>query len=280
MQIIESVNEMQSLAMRLRTEGKLIGLVPTSGYLHAGHCSLINLARAEADVVVVSCFVNPRQFGPNEDFKRYPRDRERDIAVCREQEVDILFMPREEEMYPAHYSTAAVEEKISLGMCGISRPHYFKGAATVAAKLFNIVRPDFVTLGSKDAQHAAVIKRMVEDLHFPVEIRTAPTVRDEDGLALSAANAFLADFQRKDATAIYRSLCKGRELLDSGITNLDRLLAEIIHHLSIPRRLRVIYVQAVDAETMEPLREYVPGRTLIATAVWVDQVRLIDNIIV
>lgn len=142
------------------------------------------------------------------------------------------------------------------------------------------MRPDFVTLGLKDAQHAAVVRRMVSDLHFPVEIRIAPIVREEDGLAVSAANAFLSDFQRKDAVAIYRSLCKGRELLDSGITNLDRLMAEIIHHLSIPRRLRVIYVNAVDAESFEPVREYIKGRTLIATAVWVDQVRLVDNIIV
>jgi pantoate--beta-alanine ligase len=271
---------MQSLAMRLRTEGKLIGFVPTSGFLHEGHCGLIRMAREEADIVVVSSFVNSRQFGPSEDYRRYPRDRDRDINTCREQNVDIVFIPREEEIYPSHYSTTVQEDKLSAGMCGISRPHYFRGVATMAVKLFNIVRPDIVVLGMKDPQHAAVIKRLVENLHFPIDIRLAPIVREPDGLAISARNEYLNDFQRKDAVMLYKALCKGKELIDGGITNIDRVLAEIIHHLSIPRRLRVIYVNAVDFESMEPTREIIKDRTLIAAAVWCDEVRLIDNFLV
>lgn len=281
LQVIESAHAMQSEAVRLRSGGKLIALVATSGYLHAGHRQLIELARERADVVVVSCLVNPKAFGPNEDFARYPRDRRHDEQVCREAEVDILFVPRAEELFPSGYSTYVSEEKLAAGMCGVSRPHYFRGACTLFAVLFNLVRPDVAVFGRKDPQLAAVVRKMADDLHFPTDIIVGETVRDPDGLAVSARNAYLNDFQRKDATCVYRALQQGARLVaDQGVRNIDRVLAEVTHHLTQLRRIRVIYVVAVDPETMEPRREVVPGQTLIATAVWCDEVRLLDAVIV
>ncbi|MDP0501212.1 MAG: pantoate--beta-alanine ligase [Verrucomicrobiota bacterium JB022] len=277
MQVIESVHEMQSLAVRLRHQGKLIGFVPTSGYLHAGHLSLIQLAQDQADVVVVSCFVNPKEFGANEDFARYPRDRERDLQFCREAKVDVVFLPKEEEIYPAGFSSSVTEDKRASGLCAISRPHYFKGVCTCHAKLFNIVRPDQAIYGRKDPQMAAAIAKMVEDLNFTVEIVVGPTVREPDGLACSARNTYLNEFQRRDARIVYQALMKGRELVDNGIRNVDRVLAEVTYHISQIRRLRVIYVHAVNKHTMEFERQIVPGQTLIITSVWCDEVRLLDN---
>lgn len=278
MHIIESVNEMQAHAVRLRSEGKLIGFVPTSGYLHAGHLRLIQMAQEQADVVVVSCFVNPREFGVNEDFARYPRDRERDIQFCREAKVDLLFLPKEDEIFPSGFSTTVIEDKRGSGLCAISRPHFFKGVCTLHAKLFNIVRPDQVIYGRKDPQQAAVIAKMVDDLAFPVEILVGPTVREPDGLACSARNAYLNEFQRRDARVVYQALQRGEELVQNGIRNVDRVLAEVTFHISQIRRLRVIYVAAVNKFTMEPERHIVPGQTLIACSVWCDEVRLLDNV--
>jgi pantoate--beta-alanine ligase len=280
MQVTESVNEMQSLSAGLRKEGKSIAFVPTMGYLHEGHLSLVDIAKERGDVVVVSIFVNPMQFGPNEDFDRYPRDAGRDLRLCQERGVDIVFMPKRAEILPSDYSVFVEENRLSGVLCGISRPQFFRGVCTIVAKLFNIVRPDMALFGQKDAQQAAVVKRMVRDLHFHIEIVVGPTVREEDGLAMSSRNAYLNEFQRRDARTIYRALLKGKELFDAGITNSDRILAEITHHISQVRRLRVIYVGAVDVETMEPLREAVKERTLLATAVWCDEVRLIDNIVI
>lgn len=279
MQTIESVNEMQSLAISLRSKDRLIGLVPTMGALHQGHLSLIEAAKAQADTVVVSLFVNPTQFGPNEDFDAYPRDLEADLELCREAGVDAVFVPKREELYPEGYSTYVNEEYLSTGLCGITRNNHFRGVLTVVAKLFNIVHPDLAVFGQKDAQQAAVIKKMVADLHFCVQILVCPTVREEDGLALSSRNRNLHSMQREDATAIYRALCAARELYEAGHTNVDRIIAEATHVLSTSRRIRVIYAGLVDTETLEPLREIVPGRSLLAVAVWVDEVRLIDNII-
>lgn len=279
MQVIESANEMQAKAIGLRTEGKEIGFVPTMGYLHEGHLSLIDLAKERADIVVVSIFVNPTQFGPAEDLDKYPRDLERDLQLCRERGADIVFAPPPSELYPEDYSTYVVEEKLSQPLCGVSRPQFFRGVCTVVAKLFNIVRPDIAIFGQKDAQQAAVVRRMVRDLHFPIEVVVSPTVREDDGLAMSSRNAYLNEFQRRDARRINAALMKGRALYDNGIENVDRIVAEITHEISDVRRLRVIYVQVVDKDTMQPLRRVEKGRTLIAVAVWCDEVRLIDNMI-
>lgn len=279
MQVIESTNEMQSLATAHRSKGRLVGLVPTMGYLHKGHLSLIEVARGRADQVVVSIFVNPTQFSPSEDLAAYPRDRERDLELCREAGVDVVFMPRVEEMYPPGHSTYLVEETISKAMCGVSRPHHFRGVTTVVGKLFNIIGPDFAVFGQKDAQQAAVIRKMTQDFYFCVDIMVAPTVREEDGLAMSSRNKYLSPIQRSEAVIIFQALRRAKEMAESGVKSCDRLVAEVTHILATKRRVRIIYTCTVHRETMEPMREVVPGQTLLAVAAWVDEVRLIDNIL-
>jgi len=278
MQTIQSVNEMQSHAISLRSSGRLIGLVPTMGSLHEGHLELIDIAKEKADKVIVSIFVNPTQFGPSEDYQQYPRVLEEDLEKCRARGVDMVFNPSVNEMYPEGYSTYVEEEHISAGLCGISRPHFFRGVTTVCLKLFNITRPDLAVFGQKDAQQCAVIKKMVADLNLPTEIVVGPTVREPDGLAMSSRNTYLTDVQRREALSISKALRIAKEMVGEGTRSVDRIVAEITHHLSLHRRVRVIYVQVVDKETMEHATEIVPGKQLVTVAAWVDQTRLIDNI--
>lgn len=278
MQTIQSVNEMQSHAIGLRSSGRLIGLVPTMGSLHEGHLSLIDIAKKKTDKVIVSIFVNPTQFGPSEDFDTYPRMLEGDVEKCRDRGADIVFNPTAEEMYPEGYSTFVAEEHISFGLCGISRPQHLRGVTTVCLKLFNITRPDIAVFGQKDAQQCAVIRKMVADLNIPAEIVIGPTQRDADGMATSSRNAYLSDKQRQEALTISKSLQIAKDMVSSGTKSVDRVVAEVIHHLSHARRIRVIYVQVVDRNTMEPAREILPGRQQLCVAAWVDQTRLIDNI--
>lgn len=278
MQTIQSVNEMQSHAIGLRSSGRLIGLVPTMGCLHEGHLSLIDIAKEKADKVIVSIFVNPTQFGPSEDYDKYPRALEDDIEKCRERGADIVFNPTLEGMYPQGYSTYVTEERITSGLCGVSRPHHFRGVTTVCLKLFNITRPDFAIFGQKDAQQCAVIKKMVADLNIPAEIVIGKTYRDADGMATSSRNAYLSNTQREEALSISKSLQIAKGMIDSGTRSVDRVVAEVTHHLSISRRIRVIYVQIVDRETMEPAREIIPGKQFLCVAAWADQTRLIDNL--
>lgn len=277
MQTIQSIHEMQSHAISLRASGQLIGLVPTMGCLHEGHLSLIDIAKEKTDKVIVSIFVNPTQFGPNEDYDQYPRTLEQDVAICLERGADIVFNPSSKEIYPQGYSTYVKEERVGQGMCGISRPIYFRGVTTICLKLFNITRPDLAVFGQKDAQQCAVIKKMVSDLNLPIEISVGPTLRDPDGLAISSRNRYLSELQRADALSIPFALEEGRRLVEEGVRQVDRVVAEITHHLSKCRRLRIIYVQVVDRETMEPMREIIVGKSLVAVAVWVDQTRLVDN---
>ena len=279
MQTIQSIHEMQSHAISLRASGQLIGLVPTMGCLHEGHLSLIDIAKEKTDKVIVSIFVNPTQFGPNEDYDQYPRTLDQDIATCIERGADIVFNPSSEEIYPQGYSTYVKEERVGQGMCGISRPIYFRGVTTICLKLFNITRPDIAVFGQKDAQQCAVIKKMVSDLNLPIEISVGPTLRDPDGLATSSRNRYLSELQRADALTIPFAMEEGRRLVEEGVRQVDRVVAEITHHLSQCRRLRIIYVQIVDRETMEPVREIIIGKSLVAVSVWVDQTRLVDNIL-
>lgn len=279
MQVIKTVKEMQEAATALRNEGRKIAFVPTMGYLHAGHVSLMDKAHEHGDVVIASIFVNPTQFGPNEDLETYPRDIERDLSLCEEHKVDIVFAPPSSEMYPSDYSTFVNEEKLSQPLCGQSRPMFFRGVCTVLTKLFNIVKPNVAIFGQKDAQQVAVVKHMVRDLNFEIDIVVGETVREPDGLAMSSRNSYLKSFQRADALRIHQALLKGAAIFEGGTDSTDRILAEITHYISEIRRLRVIYVQAVDKDTMKPLRHVQKGRTLIATAVWCDEVRLIDNIL-
>jgi pantoate--beta-alanine ligase len=278
MQTIQSVNEMQSHAIGLRSSGRLIGLVPTMGSLHEGHLSLIDIAKEKSDKVIVSIFVNPTQFGPSEDYEKYPRELEEDIEKCRKRGADIVFNPSVDDMYPPGFSTFVTEEQISSRLCGVSRPHHFRGVTTVCLKLFNITRPDLVVLGQKDAQQCAVIRKMVTDLNISAEIVIGPTHRDADGMATSSRNAYLTDSQRQEALCISQSLRTAKNMVDSGTKSVDRIVAEVIHHLSLSRRIRVIYAQVVDRDTMEPAREIIPGQQLLCVAAWADQIRLIDNI--
>lgn len=277
MQIITIISEMQTLVNALRAEGKRVALVPTMGALHEGHVSLIQLAAGRADAVVVSIFVNPAQFGPNEDFARYPRELEADLQKCESAGAQVVFAPAAEQIYPKGFSTYINEENVAKPLEGVSRPVHFRGVTTVVAKLFNIVRPDLAVFGQKDAQQVAVIKKMTTDLCLGVEIVVAPTLRDPDGMAMSSRNRYLTPAQRTDALSISRALRRAKEMVAAGERRTDRLVAEATHILSQHRRIRVIYAAVVDRDTMEPMREAVPGKTLMALAAWVDEVRLIDN---
>jgi len=278
MHIIRTVSEMQTAAEALRGEGKRIALVPTMGALHEGHLSLVEIARKRADVVVVSIFVNPAQFGPNEDFENYPRTLTEDADKLKALGVDLIFAPEKDDFYPKDFSTYISEERLSKGLCGASRPGHFRGVCTVVAILFNIVRPQVAVFGQKDAQQVAVIKRMVRDLRMGIDIAVAPIIREKDGLAMSSRNRYMVSEQRNDALKISESLKIAQKFVENGVRSADRVIAEMTNHLYQSRRIRVIYAHIVDRETLLPLREIVPDKSLIVLAVWVGEVRLIDNL--
>lgn len=277
MQKIDKINAMREAAAVLRSSGRRVALVPTAGALHAGHVSLMRLARETGAAVVVSTFVNPLQFGPSEDLAKYPRSLSADALLCEKENVDVLFVPSTEEMYPRGYSTHLQEEIISKHLCGVVRPALFRGMLTCWLKLINVVRPDLVVLGEKDAQQVAVVRKAVADLLLPLEIVTGPAVRDPDGLVLSARNSYLTPTQREEALAVYASLRRAKEMVEAGVKSADRLVAEVTHLIAAKRRLRVIYISVVDRNTMEQLREVVPGQCLMAISYWVDEVRMTDN---
>jgi pantoate--beta-alanine ligase len=278
MQKIEKISAMQEAAQALRLSGKRIAFVPTLGALHAGHASLIRLGREKADVVIVSTFVNPLQFGPSEDLVKYPRTPLPDALLCENEGVALLFSPAAEEMYPRGFSTLVLEDTVSKPLCGVARPVLFRGVLTCWLKLFNIVRPDVVVMGEKDAQQVAVVRKVAADLMLPLQIVTGPAVRDPDGLALSARNHYLTPTQREEALAVYRALRRAKEMVEGGVKSADRLVAEVTHLIAEKRRLRVIYISVVDRQTMDALREIVSGQCLLAISYWVDEVRLTDNI--
>lgn len=278
MQVIRSVKEMKTRSMDLRREGKTIGFVPTMGFLHEGHLSLVDLIRKDCDILLLSIYVNPTQFGVGEDFDKYPRDTERDLELCRIRGVDLVFIPESSEIYAGNASTYVVEEEVGMGMCGNARPNHFRGVATVCAKLFNICQPNYVVLGQKDAQQVVVLKRMIRDLHFPIQVLVGPILREADGLAMSSRNKYLQSKQREEALLVYQSIQAAQKVVEEkGSSNVDRVKAEVLNVLKQGRLLRVNYVDVVDRETMRPEKEIVQGRSLLAIAVWVDQVRLIDN---
>ena len=278
MEVISSISEIQHLTLQLEREGKKIGFVPTMGFLHEGHLSLIDLIRERSDVVILSIFVNPTQFGVGEDLEKYPRDQERDLELCRVRKVDYIFAPETDEIYLPDASTFVSEEAVSTGLCGQARPTHFKGVTTICAKLFNLCRPTFVALGQKDAQQVVVLKRMIRDLHFPTEVIIGPTIREDDGLAMSSRNAYLNTKQRSDALLLNQALEAGKALVDQkGVRNVDRVKAELINVLRNGSSLRVNYAEVVDGETMIPETEIEIGRSMLVVAVWVDSIRLIDN---
>ena len=279
MEVIRSVSEMQARVLGLKREGKTIGFVPTMGFLHEGHLSLVDLLREQCDILLLSIYVNPTQFGAGEDFDKYPRDLDRDLQMARERGVDLVFQPDSAEVYEADASTYVLEEVVGKGLCGNTRPNHFRGVATVCAKLFNICQPDKVALGQKDAQQVVVLKRMIRDLHFPIEVVVGPILREPDGLAMSSRNTYLQPKQREEALLIFQALEAARILVgEKGSRNVDRVKGEVLSVLQSRRFLRVNYVEVVDRETMLAEKEILPGRSLLAVAAWVDQVRLIDNL--
>ncbi len=278
MKIAETIEEIRMIISEAGSLGKKIGFVPTMGALHAGHVSLIKKAKQQTDFVVVSIFVNPTQFGPNEDIDKYPRPFEADIEICKTSGVNAVFAPSVNEMYPQQNLTWVTVEKLSEPLCGKSRPGHFRGVATVCMKLFNIVQPDVAFFGQKDAQQSIIIKRMTADLNLPMRIVVCPTVREPDGLAMSSRNKYLNQAQRKDAPLLYAALQEAQVLIDGGERKISFLIEQMKKILNISRQIEIDYVSILDAETLDEI-EVVKGKVLIAVAAKLGHARLIDNII-
>ena len=278
MKIIQSPRQFQHEMERLRIRGRTIGFVPTLGALHEGHLSLVRRARKENQVVVVSIFVNPLQFGPQEDFRRYPRPLHRDRSLLSKEKVDYLFVPTVRALYPKGSQTFVEVKELSRGLCGRFRPGHFRGVATVVTKLFNLVRPHRAYFGAKDYQQALIIKRLVKDLSFDVEVKILPLVRDRDGLALSSRNAYLSRGQRARAQSIPHALAWAKIEIERGNRDRGSIRAGILRRLR-PHLDRIDYVELVEPKTLQPLK-LVRGSLVIAVAGWVGKTRLIDNVII
>lgn len=278
MEVAETIESVRSLVKAARGEGKRIGLVPTMGALHIGHISLIEAAAKDCDFVVVSIFVNPTQFGPAEDFEKYPRPMEADLEICSKAGVDVVFAPAPQQMYPGENVTWVNVEKLTGPLCGRSRPGHFRGVTTVCAKLFNIVGPDVAYFGQKDGQQAIVVKRMVADLNMPLKIVVCPTVREPGGLAVSSRNRYLSERQKKDAAKIYESLQKCRNMVEEGVTDAEKIIAAMRKILLQVPSIEIEYVSIVDAETLRAV-EKIAGKVLAAVAVRIGPARLIDNVL-
>lgn len=278
MEIVSTVDEVRKQVKAWRKAGLTVGLVPTMGYLHEGHKSLIDAAVRDNDRVVVSVFVNPTQFAPTEDLESYPRDLNRDAALCEEAGAALIFHPEPEEMYHEDYSTFVDMRTLTQVLCGKTRPIHFSGVCTVVSKLFNIVQPDRAYFGQKDAQQLAVIRHMVEDLNFDIEIVGCPIIREEDGLAKSSRNTYLNEEERKQAVILSRALRKGKELIEDGETDaavIKKIIRETIETMSLAK---IDYVEIVDFKTFENVEE-LKGEVLAAVAVYIGKTRLIDNFI-
>lgn len=279
MRIYEEVSKIKETVRAWRRDGLTVGLVPTMGYLHEGHRSLIDAARRANDRIVVSIFVNPMQFGPSEDFASYPRDLEKDAELCEDAGVDVIFHPTAEEMYTEGFCSYVDMNGLTTELCGKSRPTHFRGVQTVVLKLFNIVTPDRAYFGQKDAQQLAVIKRMVTDLNVGTEIVGCPIIREEDGLAKSSRNTYLNEEERKAALILHKSLKVGKALLESGETDAAAVKAAITAELETEPLAKIDYVDVVDFDTITPI-EKIDGSVLVAIAVYIGKTRLIDNFLI
>lgn len=279
MEVAETIESVRAAVSGARVKGQRIGLVPTMGALHVGHVSLIEAAVKKCRFVVVSIFVNPTQFGPGEDFEKYPRPVETDLDICRKAGVSLVFAPKRGQMYPGEILTRVNVEKLTEPLCGKSRPGHFRGVTTVCAKLFNIVQPDIAFFGQKDAQQAIVIRRMVADLNMPLEIVICPTAREPDGLAISSRNQYLDKQQRQDAAYIYKSIEKCREMVNAGKIETKEIIEEMKKILRQKSSIEIEYVSIVDSETLETI-ERIAGKVLVAVAVRLGTARLIDNILI
>ena len=278
MEVIQTIKEMKEFSSRTRREGKTIALVPTMGYFHEGHLSLMREGRKQGDLLVISLFINPTQFSPNEDFKNYPKDFEGDRKMAEEVGVDVFFAPDASDMYPPDHQTIVRVEKVTQSLCGKSRPTHFQGVATVVLMLFEIVTPHVAIFGEKDYQQLVTIQQMVRDLHMSVEVVGMPTVREADGLAMSSRNTHLLPEERKAASSLYRSLQKAKELLQKGERKTDRILQEMKGILQSEPLVRIDYVQICDAYTLQDL-DRIEGDVVVALAAYLGKTRLIDNLV-
>ena len=276
---MHTVEEMKALSKDLRSQGQRLGFVPTMGFFHEGHLSLMRYARKRCDRLVVSLFVNPIQFGPKEDFREYPRDFARDARLAEGVGVDILFAPEAEDMYPPGFQTYVEVTELSKPLCGAKRPGHFRGVATVVLKLFNIVKPHFAVFGLKDYQQYLVIKRLVEDLDLDIEIHGHPIVREPDGLAMSSRNVYLSPEERKSATCLYQALKLAEKRVAEGVRDAAFLVEELSRFISSHPYTRIDYIEFRDPENLAPASE-IKGPTLLALAVFVGRARLIDNAII
>lgn len=279
MREIRDPGEMRLYSQKAKAHGKRVALVPTMGALHEGHLSLVAQARKRADVVVVSIFVNPIQFGPSEDLKKYPRRLGRDKKALKELGVDALFVPAAGRMFPPGFKTHVEVEGLSQKLCGRSRPAHFRGVTTIVAKLFNIVLPDVALFGLKDYQQQVVIRQMARDLDLPVEIVSLPTVREFDGLAMSSRNAYLTARERKTATILYRALMQAQKLVGAGERDLNKIMYKLRSLIGTEPAVRLDYLAAVDPETLAEVKK-LKGQVVFAVAAYLGKTRLIDNIIV
>ena len=278
MEIITNVKEMKKLSYQARQLGRTIAFVPTMGFFHEGHLGLMRECRKRGDLLVVSLFVNPTQFGPSEDFKKYPRDFERDRKMAEEVNVDVLFVPEAIEMYPPNHQSIVRVEKVTQGLCGRSRPTHFQGVTIVVNMLFNIVMPHVAIFGEKDFQQLVTIQQMVRDLHMDVEVVGMPIVREADGLAMSSRNTYLQPNERKAALSLYRSLKRTGELLQKGERRAKTILEGVREVLFSEPLVKIDYIQVCNANTLEDIDE-IEGDVVIAIAAYVGQTRLIDNLI-
>jgi len=277
--IIRSIAGMRKYSGGARSKGKTVGFVPTMGYLHEGHLSLIRRAKKECDLTVLSIFVNPTQFGPAEDYKKYPRDLKHDEAIARRLGVNAIFLPTVDKMYPPGFCTYVSVEGLSGILCGRSRPGHFRGVATVVSKLFNIVQPDVAYFGQKDAQQAVIIRRFVKDLNMGVKIRVLPIIREKDGLALSSRNKYLSGQERKDALVLYAALRGARRRVLAGERSAKRVVSAIKRLIEEKKGAKIDYVSVVEADSLTEIKR-ISGKVLIALAVRIGKTRLIDNVII
>jgi len=279
MKTIDSISRMSTFVKMMKKEGKSIGFVPTMGYLHEGHTSLVKAARKHTDVVVMSIFINPLQFGPKEDFEKYPRDLRHDEELAREAGVDVIFYPSLKDMYPDGYATYVTVEKLTDTLCGESRPGHFRGVATVVTKLLNIVKPNVAYFGQKDMQQALIMKKMVADLNMDVDVKIMPIMREKDGLAMSSRNMYLSEAERKDATVLYQSLKLAENMAKQGERDARKILKAMEDMIKQKPAAKIDYIKAVDTKDLRDVK-HVSGEVMIALAVFFGHTRLIDNIVI
>lgn len=279
MDVIKNIGEMRRKVLSIKDRERTVGFVPTMGALHNGHLSLIRKARDENNKVVVSIFVNPTQFDDNDDFNRYPRSLDEDIEFAEKANVDVVFAPGTDELYPDGFCTYVLQTNLTETLCGKQRPGHFKGVTTIIAKLFNIVKPDRAYFGQKDYQQSVVIRRLVNDLNMEIDIRVLPTVREEDGLALSSRNKHLNAEERSSALCIYGSLSRAKSMFLSNIKDAKEISEEMTSIIKSAKYTKIDYVSVVDADSLEDV-SYIKGRAVAAVAVWVGNTRLIDNILI